>query len=171
MCRRLLRDVPSATARCRDSAMSSARSRIKPLRSICPASRALRAPPPRRARTARRQAKLGKLAGARGDAVHFGGIEVHHFGNQQRLARDAALLHRVLHLLVRQAFVGGVLIDDDDAVFRLRHDIGFVHLGTRRAEGAVRRRRFRLGFDAGGRRSVRKQWRLKIARRIVGRGG
>ena len=31
----------------------------------------------------------------------------------------------------------GVLIDDDDAVARLRHDVGLVHLRARRAERAV----------------------------------
>ncbi len=33
--------------------------------------------------------------------------------------------------------MGGVLIDDDDALSRLRHDIGLVHLRARGAERPV----------------------------------
>ena len=39
----------------------------------------------------------------------------------------------------------GVLVDDDDAVARLRHDVGLVHLRARRAERPVEQIGARLG--------------------------
>ena len=42
--------------------------------------------------------------------------------------------------------MGGVLIDDDDAVARLRHDVGFVHLRAGGAERPVEE--IGLGIDA-----------------------
>ena len=42
-----------------------------------------------------------------------------------------------LQALVDEALVGGVLVDDDDAVLRLRDDVGAVDLRPRRAERGV----------------------------------
>ena len=50
-------------------------------------------------------------------------------------------VERLLHALVDQAFVGRVLVDDDDAVGRLGNDIGAVQLRPRRAERVVIRDR------------------------------
>jgi len=72
------------------------------------------------------KAQFRQLTRARGDAVHLGGIEFHHFGNEQRLARDAAFGQRGLHALIDKTFMRRVLIDNDDAIRRLRHNIGFM---------------------------------------------
>ena len=80
-------------------------------------------------------------SGAGGNARDFGGIELHHFGNQQRLARDAAVCQRRLHALIDEPLMGGMLIDDDDAVGGLRHRHRFRATARARAQAADRARR------------------------------
>ena len=58
-------------------------------------------------------------------------------GDEQNLARDAVALHRRLQFLVDEPLMGGVLIDDDEAVARLRHDVVLMHLSTDCAERLV----------------------------------
>ena len=62
------------------------------------------------------------------------GIEVDHLGQQQALARHPARDESRLHALVDQALVGGVLVDQDQARLRLRHDVAVVQLRARGAE-------------------------------------
>ena len=50
------------------------------------------------------------------------------------MARHALAFHIGLHFFIDQPFVGSVLVDDNHAVRRLRHDISFVQLRPRRAE-------------------------------------
>ena len=63
-----------------------------------------------------------------------------------------------------------VLIDDDDAVRRLRHDIGFVQLRARDAKRQVGGRRFHWHFfharGIGRRGAAREERRLKIPRGV-----
>ena len=102
------------------------------------------------------QAVAGKLLGARDEPLDVGFVELDDLGDQQDLARDAGLFERRLEALVDEAFVGGVLVDNDDAVPRLRHHVGFVHLRTRGAERTidqVGRRRRRLVTRVGCRRA------------------
>ncbi len=78
-------------------------------------------------------------------------VELDDLRDQQDLAGDAFLVERGLHALVDQPLVGGVLVDDDEAVAGLRHDVGVVHLGARGAERAVEQVGRGLGdLDAGG---------------------
>ena len=67
--------------------------------------------------------------------------EFHHFGNEQKLARDTALGERVFQPLVDQPLMGRVLIDQDHGVRGLGEDVGLVQL---RAGGAER-----AGFQFG----------------------
>ena len=55
---------------------------------------------------------------------------------------DAAIGQRLFHPLIDQPFMGGVLVDNNDAVFGLGHDIGFVQLGAGDAELVMFARRF-----------------------------
>ena len=50
--------------------------------------------------------------------------------------------------------MGGMLVDDDDAVARLGDDIGLVQLGARNAKRKVVRRGLGLWLKAGGWRVI-----------------
>ena len=65
----------------------------------------------------------------------FALVQLDDFGNEERLALDAAIVERPLHALVDEALMRGVLIDDDDAVVGLRDDIGVVQLRAGDAQG------------------------------------
>src|SRR5215208_1334070 len=78
-----------------------------------------------------RQAVTEKFPSARGEALHIGLVELDDFGNEQDLASDAALIDRNLHALINDALVRGVLVDNDEAVLRLCHDISLMHLRAR----------------------------------------
>ena len=90
----------------------------------------------------------------------------HHFGQQQGLALDCVSRQGGLHAFMDQAFMGGVLVDDDQPVGGLGDDIGVVQLRPRRAQGIVAHgtglvalaRRF-LGGRGGGRHMV--EWCLE----------
>ena len=58
-------------------------------------------------------------------------VEVDDGGNEKALRGNAAIRQHLLQALVDEAFVRGVLVDDDEAVARLRHDVVLVHLRTR----------------------------------------
>ena len=64
------------------------------------------------------QAERGEFVRMRVDQRRRVGIEIDDQRGQQRLALDAALPALALELLVDDALVRGVLIDDDDAVAR-----------------------------------------------------
>ena len=83
------------------------------------------------------EAVAGKLLGARDEPLDVGLVELDDLGDQQDLAGDAGLVERRLQPLVDDALVRGVLVDDDEPVARLRHDIGLVHLRARGAERPV----------------------------------
>ena len=51
------------------------------------------------------------------------------------MPRDAARGERLLHPLIDEALMRGVLIDDDDAIAGLGNYIGIVDLRPRGAEG------------------------------------
>ena len=104
---------------------------------MSPSSAGVSRTAPRRGRTPRAQAELRKLVRARGEPLDIGLVELDDLGDQQDLPRDAGLLQRRLHALVDDALMRGVLVDDHDAVARLRHDVGLVQLRARRAERAV----------------------------------
>ncbi len=76
---------------------------------------------------------------------------MHGLRNQQRLHGDRAVGERVLELLVQNALVRGVHVDDHEAVRVLRQHIDAVDLAEREAErllvGGVERGR-RVGADA-----------------------
>ena len=71
------------------------------------------------------------------DAVRVHGVEIHHFGNEQQLPCDPRGVALALETLVNEALMRRMLIDDDDAVLRLRDDVGAVNLRARRAERAM----------------------------------
>ena len=72
-------------------------------------------------------------------------------------------VERRLHALVDDALMRGVLVDDDQAVARLRHDVGLVHLRARGAERPLDQIGRRLeAFDARvGRRRADVEGRLR----------
>ena len=94
------------------------------------------------------KAEAQELRGARDEPLDVGLIEFDDVRNQQDLPADAGAVERRLETLVDDALVGGVLIDDDEAVAGLRDDVGLVHLGARRAERSVAQ--FRRRLDHGG---------------------
>ena len=98
--------------------------------------------------------KRASSCGARGEPRGVGLVELDDLRNQQDLARDAGFFERRLHALIDDALVRRVLVDDDQAVARLRHDVSLVHLRARGAERALDQFRRRLeAHDAriGGR--------------------
>ena len=145
--------------------MCSARSRTSARASISPSSagvsRTATAPGPERLE---HQAERGKLAGARGQALDVGLVELDDLGDQQDLARDAGLVERGLHALVDEALVRGVLVDDDEAVARLRHDVGLVQLRARGAERPVEQIGRGLGRPRRARRPTARRRRRPPAR-------
>ncbi len=62
------------------------------------------------------------------------GIEIDDFRDQQHLSGDAGGVALALQPLIDEALMSRVLVDDDDAVLRLRDDVGAVNLRARRAE-------------------------------------
>ena len=80
-----------------------------------------------------------KFLGMREQTLDFRLVEFDDIGDEQDLARDAGFADRGLELLVDDAFVGGVLIDDDETVAGLRHDVGVVHLRARRTKRMIER--------------------------------
>ena len=120
------------------SAMCSARSRTSACASVSPSSAGVSetatAPGPKASST---RPKLRELGCARGEPFDIGLVELDDLGDQQDLPRDAVTLQRGLHALIDDALVRGVLIDDHDAVARLRHDVSLVQLRARSAERAV----------------------------------
>src|SRR6185437_16497667 len=75
------------------------------------------------------------------EARSVGLVELDHFGEEEELALDAAIAEMLLHPLVDEAFMRGVLVDDDDAALGLRDDIGVVKLRPRGAERIMFERR------------------------------
>lgn len=63
--------------------------------------------------------------------------QVDNFGYQQRLNSDPVSRHRSLHPLHDKPFMGGMLVDQGDAVTGLGHNIGSVELRPRRAKKGV----------------------------------
>ncbi len=125
------------------SAMCSARVphqrlRVDPRR----AARASRTPRPRPARTARWRDRISQARRRGAKPLHVGLVELDDLGDQQDLPRHACPLQRRLHALVDDALMRGVLVDDHDAVARLRHDVRLVQLrARRRADGRSGRAR------------------------------
>ena len=92
-----------------------------------------------RARTKRLhdQTKAGQLVGPRQQPRNVGFIEFYDFRDQQYLSRDAGSLDRLLHTLIYDAFMRGVLIDNDEAVAGLRDNVGLMNLGSRCAQWPI----------------------------------
>jgi len=65
------------------------------------------------------------------------GIRLHRLRNQQRLHGDRTVGERVLELLVKNALVRGVHIDDHEPVRVLRKHVDAVNLAEREAERLV----------------------------------
>ena len=124
------RELPSP------SASSSARSRIRPCMLPWPSSAGTsRTMTARLGRTPRPRDRAARARPARRRAASRGfGVELDHLGDQQHLAGEAAIGEGLLHPLVDQALMGGVLIDDDERSLGLGDDEGLVHLRPRRAE-------------------------------------
>ncbi len=90
------------------------------------------------------EAEAREFLRARGKALDVGLVEFDDLRDEQDLPRDAGFVERRLHAFIDEALVRRVLIDDDEAVARLRHDIGLVHLRARRAERPVEQPRARV---------------------------
>jgi hypothetical protein len=95
------------------------------------------------------EAHAGEVVGVVEEALGVGGRKLHDLGDEERLGGDARLVHLALELLVDEAFVGRVLVHDDDAGGRLGDDVVGVDLRAGGAERAFGRLGFR-GEDAGG---------------------
>ena len=80
-----------------------------------------------------------QLVRARQQALDVGLIEFDDIGDQQDLPRHARLGDSSFELLVDDAFMSGVLIDDNEAVAGLRHDVGLVHLRACGSERMIQR--------------------------------
>src|SRR5438270_10814718 len=78
----------------------------------------------------------------------FGGAEVQRERQQQPLARCCTALQRVHELLVQNALVRRVLIDENQPVFVVKRDVGATQLKERRNDLRLVRR---FGRDNGGR--------------------
>ena len=78
-----------------------------------------------------REPEAGQLIGARCQPGSIGLIKLDDFRNQHDLAGDAGHFDRRLHSLIDDALMRGMLIDDDEPVAGLRHDIGLVDLRAR----------------------------------------
>ena len=60
-------------------------------------------------------------------------LQLDHFGDEQELARDAAIGEGPLQPLIDEALMGRVLVDDDEGIFGGGDDEGVVELGAGRA--------------------------------------
>ena len=99
-----------------------------------------------------------------------GGIELDDLGREHHLTLDAAQGALALQALIDEPLVGRVLVDDDEAVLGLRHDIGLVQLGARRSQRiGVTVRRGVLGWRRP--HVDRAGWARRIAERglVVGK--
>ncbi len=89
------------------------------------------------AETLQHQADASERLGVIHEALDGRGIEVDHLGHQKRLGGGLAPGAGVLHLLVDEALMRGVLVDDDEAVAGLGDDVVLVQLRPRRPQRAV----------------------------------
>ena len=87
------------------------------------------------------QPQIGQLGRRRLDPVAVGLVELDHFGNQQRLARDFPAVARGPHAFEDQPLVRGMLVDDHQPVLGFGDDVGRGDLPARNAERIVRNRR------------------------------
>ena len=85
------------------------------------------------------EAEFAELGRARFEPIASRFVEFDHFGEEQRLAGDAAARHRLAHPFEHEPFVRGVLIDEDQPVWALGDDIGFRDLAAGDAEREVDR--------------------------------
>ncbi len=82
--------------------------------------------------------------------VRIDRIEIDHLGDEQQLPCDSRRGTLALQPLVDEALMRRMLIDDDDAVLRLRHDVGAVQLRA----GGTEWRFLGLGLDLMQRRAA-----------------
>ena len=109
-------------------------------------SRTTTQPSPNGSRTRPRSASS---ASAGDDPGGGGFVQLDHFGDQQPWRLTPPSTSACFDALIDQTFVGGVLIDDHDAVAGLGHDIGVVHLRPRRAQRMFGGGSIRLPASAG----------------------
>src|SRR5215467_16147148 len=81
-----------------------------------------------------------ELVGVTDEAFDIGFIELDDFGNEKDLPRHTSLGDRFLQSLIDDAFMRGMLVDDYQAVLRLRNDISVMNLGARRSERMIKQR-------------------------------
>ena len=80
------------------------------------------------------QPQFGKLADNRFQPVAFQFVQLDHVGHQEGLTGDLAAVRCFSHPLQHQPFVRGMLVDDDQPVVGLGHDIGRGDLAAGDAE-------------------------------------
>ncbi len=113
------------------------------------------------------QAEFSEQRRGLGDEIGLARRHLDDRRHEQRLAFRRAARARGFEALIDEALMRGVLVDDNDPVARLRHDIGLVDLRPRGAErslgicwrrleivqaalgGHVRKRRLRRLCEAG----------------------
>ena len=65
-------------------------------------------------------------------------VEIDNLGHQQRLGFNTAVGALALQAFVDEAFMGGVLVDEHEAIPRLGNNVVVMNLGARIAKGIVR---------------------------------
>ena len=83
------------------------------------------------------ETEFGKFTGTLCQHIGVIRIECDDGRNEQPLRRDATIRQHPLQALVDEPLVRRVLIDDDEAIARLCHDVILMHLRTHRAERAI----------------------------------
>ena len=89
--------------------------------------------------TFKRQARGFQFDRMRQQPLDIALIHLDDGGNQQKLACNAGFRALAFQPLVDQALMGGMLIDDDDAIARLGDNIGVMQLRARGAERRIER--------------------------------
>ena len=143
--RDMIQPVAKARARCQARPVRRRRRLAGPGCRSCPRVPGSPGPASRSAQNARSPGQGPPSSASRAfQPVAIRLVQFDHIGNQQRLAGDLPALGGLAHPLEHEPFVGGMLVDNDEAVLCFGDDIGRRYLPASDAEG--------IGRDGSGRR-------------------